>query len=165
MDKESRRRIRLLWGNIEFPLANRLEFTNAGVTCHVSHNNSSHNQFGKTRYRFYCGRQVGTNGYHNRCTLCDGRCGPDNGCQCTTCYALEMIVQGCQPPFTNATSTATAIATTLYRPPSRIMPSSLIDSEIASFTTLHHCEHFQSQLEHWKSLLRAKRVSSRHLSP
>jgi len=74
-----------------------------------------------------------------------------------------MIVQGCQPPFTNATSTATAIATNLYRPPSRIMPSSLIDSEIASFTTLHHCEHFQRQLEHWKSLLRAKRVSPHYL--
>lgn len=42
------------------------------------------------RYKFYCGLMVGRENYENQqCRSCDGRCGPDNGCQCRACYQLD----------------------------------------------------------------------------
>jgi hypothetical protein len=37
----------------------------------------------------FCGRNVGTRGYHDPCGGCDGQCGPTNGCQCESCYLLD----------------------------------------------------------------------------
>ena len=37
----------------------------------------------------YCGRNVGEEGYKNYCGDCDGRCGPNNGCQCLACFDLQ----------------------------------------------------------------------------
>uniref|UniRef100_A0A7S4S9A7 RING-type domain-containing protein n=1 Tax=Alexandrium monilatum TaxID=311494 RepID=A0A7S4S9A7_9DINO len=58
--------------------------------------------------RRYCGRRVGRAGYHQgphrwdghsvqRCT-CDGRCGPNNGCQCLDCYRLSFPGDFPSPP-------------------------------------------------------------------
>ena len=54
--------------------------------------------------RVYCGKDIGTaaykDGLHRFCTLhlkgkcsCTGRCGPDHGCQCASCYDLSFPVQ------------------------------------------------------------------------
>eukprot|EP01031_Cornospumella_fuschlensis_P034715 gene34715-42036_t len=60
-----------------------------GAVVHVSNNTSPHGEFAD-EYLFYCGRHVGRRGYPSPCSRCDGKCGPDNGCQCTACFALEQ---------------------------------------------------------------------------
>lgn len=78
----------------------KLPINDAGAKCHVSYDaQSRHNLQGG--YKFYCGRNVGSEGYHNRCTSCDGTCGPDNGCQCRSCYALEQKIEILKLPCTN----------------------------------------------------------------
>eukprot|EP00808_Paulinella_micropora_P007329 g80892.t1 len=42
------------------------------------------------RQLHYCGRHVGQSGYANACGRCDGRCGPNNGCQCKACHAMDF---------------------------------------------------------------------------
>lgn len=37
----------------------------------------------------YCGRNVGQGGYYRPCGTCDGRCGPNNGCQCYDCHEMS----------------------------------------------------------------------------
>ena len=37
----------------------------------------------------YCGRKVGQDGYQAPCGACDGTCGPNTGCQCKSCYAVD----------------------------------------------------------------------------
>jgi len=39
--------------------------------------------------RSYCGRRVGQQGYKFACGSCDGRCGPNSGCQCRACFAFD----------------------------------------------------------------------------
>lgn len=41
------------------------------------------------RVLHYCGRNVGQQGYLLPCNECDGRCGPDTGCQCASCFELD----------------------------------------------------------------------------
>jgi hypothetical protein len=62
--------------------------------------------------RWYCGRYVGQNGYANACGYCDGRCGPDNGCQCHSCFALnsyrppsQVDLRACDTRVTPPTNT------------------------------------------------------------
>jgi hypothetical protein len=39
---------------------------------------------------FYCGREVGGNGYHTGgCFTCNGICGPRGGCNCTECWSAD----------------------------------------------------------------------------
>jgi hypothetical protein len=69
------------------------EFVNSdGHSVHVSFATSCHQD--NSNYRFYCGRRVGHSGYKN-CTsgLCDGNCGPSNGCQCIACDALDELLR------------------------------------------------------------------------
>jgi hypothetical protein len=39
--------------------------------------------------RMYCGRFVDQHGYENACGKCDGKCGPEGGCQCKSCARLN----------------------------------------------------------------------------
>lgn len=39
--------------------------------------------------RMYCGRFVDQHGYDNPCGKCDGKCGPEGGCQCNSCARLN----------------------------------------------------------------------------
>lgn len=43
------------------------------------------------KLRHYCGRFIGQDGYHEACGSCDGRCGPNNGCQCESCYNYDLV--------------------------------------------------------------------------
>lgn len=61
-----------------------------GLRCHIGFSESLHNG-SEPGFKFYCGATVGQNDYHAPCLECDGRCGPTNGCQCTSCYALEAF--------------------------------------------------------------------------
>ena len=56
-----------------------------GVATHLS--SDSYHQGGKQVH--YCGRNVGQSGYYNPCGMCDGRCGPTNGCQCKACAVMD----------------------------------------------------------------------------
>lgn len=49
---------------------------------------------GEAGVRHYCGRHVGSNGYRVPCGSCDGRCGPNSGCQCKACAALDDALAG-----------------------------------------------------------------------
>ncbi len=82
-DEELERREQLL-GSLKF-LPNR-----DGANVLLSYNIADHGDHGQ-RYVFYCGRQVGQEGYHQPCVDCDGRCGPNNGCQCEACYQLDEL--------------------------------------------------------------------------
>jgi hypothetical protein len=64
-------------------------FNRDGAICHLSFNKPGYHEDANYRpYRFYCGRYVGS-GYYSNCSICSGRCGPSNGCQCIACYLLE----------------------------------------------------------------------------
>lgn len=41
------------------------------------------------KFLHYCGAPVGEEGYHNGCVNCEGRCGPNKGCQCVACWELD----------------------------------------------------------------------------
>ena len=65
------------------PLAN-----DEGISSFPSFNNAiTHRQ----SVAYYCGRNVGQSGYaESSCRSCDGRCGPDNGCQCKACARISI---------------------------------------------------------------------------
>jgi len=88
LDLETLKRARQLGFEERFDV----EFINRdNAICHVSFNAGSHsNDCDGGKYRFYCERYVGCNGYAKNCTVCDGRCGPGNGCQCAACYLLDQ---------------------------------------------------------------------------
>jgi hypothetical protein len=49
-----------------------------------------------------CGER---SGYHSPCGNCDGRCGPDRGCQCIFCYELDEEIKrrrNILPEFVNS---------------------------------------------------------------
>jgi hypothetical protein len=118
LDQETKRRSCLL-GIVNAPVDDADQiidhdvafFNMNGHRCHVSYNTVLHDPQAQGQhsssteesdqsmkpiagYRFYCGRSVQEEGgYHNNCQLCDGRCGPDNGCQCLSCYLLDCLLQ------------------------------------------------------------------------
>jgi hypothetical protein len=52
----------------------------------------SFDSYHRRRYLRYCGANVGQSGYHQPCGRCDGRCGPNSGCQCQACHALDEVI-------------------------------------------------------------------------
>lgn len=141
--------------NLGEPLqgGNKLEITLDGETIQVSCNNSSpHSQFDERRrshYRFYCSRRMGSNDYHNRCPSCDGRCGPGNGCQCTSCYQMEHAYE--QYLLNSSIPNLPAVP---LQPQTQ---STTVEAEIASFTSLNQCNVFQTKLDQWTALLQTKK--------
>ena len=59
--------------------------------------------------RFYCGADVGSEGYAAFCGRCDGRCGPSNGCQCRSCAAQSSAAGHTRPPCTAAAELSRAL--------------------------------------------------------
>ena len=53
--------------------------------CHK--NGTIHTSLGTTG-KFYCGKKLDF-----RCGCCNGNCGPTNGCNCTSCQALDIQFQ------------------------------------------------------------------------
>ena len=59
--------------------------------------------------RHYCGRFVGQRGYASACVDCDGRCSPDTGCQCTSCFNLDAEDTQTSPSTTLDTTIASKL--------------------------------------------------------
>ena len=89
-----------------------------GANCAVSYCPPSRNGHYNAGFKFYCGRTVGRSNYHpfqQHCT-CDGRCGPDNGCQCRSCFILD---QQYAASLTGVTAASMPAAVSNPAPPSR----------------------------------------------
>lgn len=69
------------------------ERLNADGVIAVPRQNPKHHSNGAVLH--YCGRKAGEHsGYANACGKCDGTCGPEDGCQCKGCWAIDHDAQG-----------------------------------------------------------------------
>lgn len=55
----------------------------------------------------FCSRVVGQSGYYAPCGRCDGRCGPNAGCQCKSCHEVDHVPT--TPPSMRCSAAATRL--------------------------------------------------------
>ena len=68
------------------------KFNSEGVKTTLVPNTFHHDEHGNKvnkAFHHYCGQEVTRSGYIFPCSICDGRCGPSNGCQCFACYFMD----------------------------------------------------------------------------
>lgn len=162
LDKEIERR-----GDI---LGSRNFVNEAARPVHVSFSIDSHDPIG--HYRFYCGANVGRNNYPVPCDECDGRCGPDNGCQCVACNELEAILESVElsrglnsvqievPSIDqNIISSSDGIGSkSIDNFDTEISPQYYLEKKIQNLTSLADCENMSQILNSLQNKLSAKKV-------
>ena len=181
LNEEMKRRKRIFRNGSD---SERILANSEDVVCQVSYCVSAIHTAG---YKFYCGRHVGRHNYFpflNGCD-CNGYCGPDNGCQCRSCFELDRRLSELEyPQHNNSLSSAvpqpiireamgnsstsiyasttsityTASFSTTAVEPIDTAVDTLMASYIDQISSVDECEFALAKVKQWKASIVSKKV-------